>query len=59
MLNTAQHFLTNAPWMAILPGMAIPLTVLSFNILGDGLRDVLDPQGAVIKAPSRSLEAWL
>jgi len=44
MLNTAQRFLTNAPWMAIWPGLAIFLTVLSFNILGDGLRDALDPK---------------
>jgi peptide/nickel transport system permease protein len=44
MLNTAQRFLTNAPWMAIWPGVAIFLTVLAFNLLGDGLRDALDPK---------------
>ena len=44
MLNTAQRFLTNAPWMAIWPGLAIFLAVLSFNVLGDGLRDALDPR---------------
>jgi peptide/nickel transport system permease protein len=44
MLNTAQRFLTNAPWMAIWPGLAIFLAVLSFNMLGDGLRDALDPK---------------
>jgi peptide/nickel transport system permease protein len=44
MLNTAQRFLTNAPWMAVWPGLAIFLCVLSFNILGDGLRDALDPK---------------
>ena len=44
MLNTAQRFLTNAPWMAIFPGVAIFLSVLSFNLLGDGLRDALDPR---------------
>ena len=44
MLNTAQRFLTNAPWMAIWPGIAIFLAVLSFNLLGDGLRDALDPK---------------
>jgi peptide/nickel transport system permease protein len=44
MLNTAQRFLTNAPWMAIWPGIAIFLVVLSFNLLGDGLRDALDPK---------------
>jgi peptide/nickel transport system permease protein len=44
MLNTAQRFLTNAPWMAIWPGLAIFLTVLAFNLFGDGLRDALDPK---------------
>jgi peptide/nickel transport system permease protein len=44
MLNTAQRFLTNAPWMAVWPGLAIFFTVLSFNVLGDGLRDALDPR---------------
>ena len=45
MLNSAQRFLVNAPWMALFPGLAIFLTVLSFNLLGDGLRDALDPRG--------------
>ena len=44
MLNSAQRFLSNAPWMALWPGMAIFFTVLSFNLLGDGLRDALDPR---------------
>lgn len=44
MLNSAQRFLTQAPWMAIWPGLAIFLTVLSFNLVGDGLRDALDPR---------------
>jgi peptide/nickel transport system permease protein len=44
MLNSAQRFLTQAPWMAIWPGLAIFLTVLSFNLVGDGLRDALDPK---------------
>jgi len=44
MLNAAQRFLANAPWMAVWPGLAIFLTVLSFNLLGDGLRDALDPR---------------
>jgi len=44
MLNTAQRFLANAPWMAVWPGLAIFATVLSFNLLGDGLRDALDPR---------------
>jgi peptide/nickel transport system permease protein len=44
MLNSAQRFLTNAPWMAVWPGLAIFLVVLSFNLVGDGLRDALDPR---------------
>lgn len=44
MLNSAQRFLSNAPWMALWPGIAIFTTVLSFNLLGDGLRDALDPR---------------
>jgi peptide/nickel transport system permease protein len=44
MLNSAQRFLTQAPWMAVWPGIAIFVTVLSFNLLGDGLRDALDPR---------------
>jgi peptide/nickel transport system permease protein len=44
MLNSAQRFLASAPWMAIWPGFAIFLTVLSFNLVGDGLRDALDPR---------------
>ena len=44
MLNAAQRFLANAPWMAVWPGLAIFLTVVSFNLLGDGLRDALDPK---------------
>lgn len=45
MLNEAQQFLTQAPWLAIFPGVAIFLCVLSFNLVGDGLRDALDPRG--------------
>jgi peptide/nickel transport system permease protein len=44
MLNSAQRFLNNAPWMAIFPGIAIFVTVISFNLFGDGLRDALDPR---------------
>jgi len=44
MLNSAQRFLSTAPWMAVFPGLAIFVTVLSFNLLGDGLRDALDPR---------------
>ena len=44
MLNTAKDYVDNAPWMAIWPGLSIFLLVLSFNLLGDGLRDALDPR---------------
>ena len=42
MLNSAQRFLDQAPWLAIFPGAAIFLAVLAFNLVGDGLRDALD-----------------
>ena len=44
MLNSAQRFLTSAPWMALWPGLGIFVVVLSFNLVGDGLRDALDPR---------------
>ena len=44
MLNTAKNYMDQAPWMAIWPGLAIFVLVLSFNLLGDGLRDALDPR---------------
>ncbi|MDX8347322.1 ABC transporter permease [Cognatiyoonia sp. IB215446] len=44
MLNTAKAFMEQAPWMAFWPGIAIFLVVLGFNLLGDGLRDALDPR---------------
>ena len=44
MLNSAQRFIAQAPWMAFWPGFAIFFAVLSFNLLGDGLRDALDPR---------------
>jgi len=44
MLNVAKNYLENAPWMAIWPGLSIFALVLSFNLVGDGLRDALDPR---------------
>jgi len=44
MLNVAKNYVDNAPWMAIWPGLAIFVLVLAFNVLGDGLRDALDPR---------------
>jgi peptide/nickel transport system permease protein len=45
MLNAAQRFLGQAPWLAIFPGAAIFLCVMAFNLIGDGLRDALDVKG--------------
>jgi peptide/nickel transport system permease protein len=44
MLNEARPFMVTAPHVAVFPGIAISLAVLGFNLLGDGLRDVLDPR---------------
>jgi peptide/nickel transport system permease protein len=46
MLNTAKNYIDNAPWMAVWPGVSIFALVLSFNVVGDGLRDALDPRQA-------------
>jgi peptide/nickel transport system permease protein len=46
MLNDAQEYLRSAWWMSAFPGLAIALTVLSFNLLGDALNDALDPRAA-------------
>ncbi|MFB6235110.1 MAG: ABC transporter permease [Halopenitus sp.] len=43
MLQQAKQYLTQAPWMAVFPGLGIAVTVLGFNLFGDGIRDVLDP----------------
>jgi ABC-type dipeptide/oligopeptide/nickel transport system permease subunit len=43
MLNTGRGFLAQAPWLSLVPGMALFLCVLGFNLLGDGLRDLADP----------------
>ncbi len=44
MLKSGHEFLRDSPWMGIFPGLAILVTVLAFNLLGDGLRDALDPR---------------
>ncbi len=43
MVNSGRQYLYNAPWLSLVPSAAIMVTVLAFNFLGDGLRDVLDP----------------
>ena len=42
--GTGRRYMEEAPWLAIFPGMAIAITVLAFNLLGDVIRDVLDPR---------------
>ena len=44
MLADGRNYITRSPWILIFPGLAIVITVLGFNILGDGIRDVLDPR---------------
>lgn len=44
MLSDAIRFMETAPWLVIFPGMALALLVLAFNLLGDALRDFLDPK---------------
>ena len=45
MLSRGRRFLPDSGWLLLYPGAAISLTVLAFNLLGDGLRDALDPRG--------------
>jgi peptide/nickel transport system permease protein len=47
LISEGQTRLTTAPWLTIVPGLAIVMTVLSLNIFGDGLRDALDPRAKV------------
>ncbi len=44
MLSDAQNYLANAPQLMVYPGIAITVAALGFNLLGDGLRDILDPK---------------
>ena len=58
MLAEGRGFIDLAWWMAVFPGLAIVVTVLAFNLLGDGLRDVLDPrQRTATSRPSRAARA--
>jgi peptide/nickel transport system permease protein len=56
MLAEGQSFLITAPWVAFFPGLALMLTVLGINLVGDGLRDVLDGprRGDVRRGPVSS-----
>lgn len=44
MINTSRNYFMTAPWYSLFPGIAIFLTVLSFNLIGDGVREILDPK---------------
>jgi hypothetical protein len=59
MLTDANRYLLNAPYLAIFPGVAIVISVLGFNLIGDGLREALDPKlrGRVgnVKAPKAKI----
>ncbi|GAB1475795.1 ABC transporter permease [Bacillota bacterium] len=44
MINTSRNYFMTAPWYSVFPGIAIFITVLSFNLLGDGIREILDPK---------------
>ncbi|MDI3317517.1 MAG: ABC transporter permease [Bacillota bacterium] len=57
MLNDAQNFMLTEPWMAVFPGLAIFLTVLAVNFVGDGIRDAMDPRQKA-RVPKGRIEAW-
>lgn len=48
MIASGRNYLTVYPWMALVPGVALMVTAIAFNFLGDGLRDVLDPKRTVL-----------
>ncbi|MFR9001531.1 MAG: hypothetical protein ACLVIY_15255 [Anaerobutyricum soehngenii] len=48
MIASGRNYLTVYPWMALVPGIALMITAVAFNFLGDGLRDVLDPKRTVV-----------
>ena len=54
-ISDGQELLYTRPWVAIAPGIMIVLTVLALNVLGDGVRDALDPAR---EAARRGLDAW-
>ena len=43
-LTEARNYISQAPWIVLFPGLALMLTILALNLLGDALRDVLDPR---------------
>jgi peptide/nickel transport system permease protein len=59
MINAGQLVLVEAPWLTVFPALSIVLTVLAFNLLGDAIRDALDPAVRDVGAPTPSLDASL
>jgi peptide/nickel transport system permease protein len=53
MLSESRAYILDAPWLGIFPGLAIMFTVMGFNLLGDGLRDALDPRLKQVLEPGR------
>ncbi len=58
MLNEGRAYMESAPWLMIFPGLAIFLTVVLFNLLGDSLRDVLDPREDTPATPTKRKRRW-
>ena len=54
LLDDAQNLMVTAPWLIIFPGLAILVTVICVNFLGDGLRDAFDPGGQRVLATGRT-----
>src|SRR5213080_5109681 len=54
MLNEGRTYLETAPWISVFPGVAIMIAVLAFNLIGDGLRDLLDPMQSGVTAAKRA-----
>ena len=59
MLSQGRQYIQAAPWLIIYPGLAIVLNVVVFNLLGDSLRDIMDPRYEKPKKKRRKLKAWL
>jgi peptide/nickel transport system permease protein len=59
MINAGQLVLVEAPWLTLFPALAIVLTVLAFNLIGDAIRDALDPSVRDVGSPTPSLDAGL
>ena len=59
MLSQGRQYIQSAPWLILYPGLAIVLNVVIFNLLGDSLRDILDPRYEKAKRKRRKLKTWL